>query len=139
MRKIASVSNGKNRNLSLAVLNDTLSTMLNRKFVCEMFTPGGLSTQATLKSLMEKIVHGSIMRLGQESLDKLFDLMIMSVKLQVFSVTQASSLLTMTQTHIASWTSLTNDPETLLRIQHMQGLVTNVIPHNSEIKLKQIY
>lgn len=100
-----------------------------------MLTPGGLCTQATLKSLMEKIVHGSIMRLSQESLDKLFDLMIMSVKFQVFSATHTSSLLDMTLTHIKSWTLLTNDPETLMKIQHVQGLLINVISSNDPLCL----
>ena len=101
--------------------------MLNRKFVGEMFTAGDMWTQATLKSLMEKIVQASIMRLGQESLDKLFDLMIMSVKFQVFSATHPSSLLDLTLTHVRSWTRLIDDPETLLKIQHVQGLLISVM------------
>lgn len=101
--------------------------MLNHKFVSEMFSPGGLCTQGTLKSLIEKIVHGSIMRLGPESLDKLFDLMIMSVKFQFFSATHTSSLLNLTLTHIKSWTLITNDPETIMKIQHIHGALMNVI------------
>lgn len=101
--------------------------MLNRQFIADMFRPGGqLSPPSSMKALLEKVVHASIMRLGQESLDKLFDLMFMAVKFQLFSAPVPSQLLFITLVHVESWTLMTQDPEIIFLIQNVQNLLINV-------------
>ena len=51
------------------------------------------------RSLIEKIVHCSIMKLNENSMTKLVDLMLMGFKLQVINCTQASEIYDITQNH----------------------------------------
>lgn len=102
--------------------------MLNRQFIGDMFRPGQLSPPSAMKALLEKIVHSSIMRLGQDSLDKLFDLVFMAVKFQLFSAPDPTHLLDITQVHVESWKLMTNNPEIILQIQNAQNLLIDVTP-----------
>lgn len=108
---------------SAKVLNDLLSMMLDRQYLNGIFRSDRLNSPSMLKSLMENIVHSSVMRLGQDSLDKLYDLMAMSVKFQFVSAPDAQSLLAITTTHVDSWMQLTEDPETMLQIQFSKDLL----------------
>lgn len=109
------------------VLNDLLSMMLDRQYLNGIFRSDRLNSPSMLKSLMENIVHSSVMRLGQDSLDKLYDLMAMSVKFQFVSAPDAQSLLAITTNHVDSWMQLTEDPETMLQIQFSKDLLLTVL------------
>lgn len=101
--------------------------MLDRQYLNGIFRSDRLNSPSMLKSLMENIVHSSVMRLGQDSLDKLYDLMAMSVKFQFVSAPDAQSLLAITTTHVDSWMQLTEDPETMLQIQFSKDLLLTVL------------
>ena len=66
------------------------------------------------------------MRLGQDSLDKLYDLMAMSIKFQFMSAPDAQSLFAITINHVDSWMQLTEDPEIMLQIQYSKDLLITV-------------
>lgn len=100
--------------------------MLNRRFINELFEKSQLISQATTKTLIEKIVHTSIMRLNQDSMDKLYDLMTMAIKYQFFTCPEPSDMFEITKIHIDNWVYLTTDPEILLQIQHAQALFVTV-------------
>jgi hypothetical protein len=100
--------------------------MLNRQFLSGIFRPERLNSTSAMKSLMENIVHSSIMRLGQDSLDKLYDLMAMSTKFQFVSAPDAQSLFAITKNHVDSWMQLTEDPEIMLQIQYSKDLLMTV-------------
>lgn len=108
-------------------MNELLSTMLKRQYLNGIFRPGRISPPLVMKDLIESIVHSSIMRLGQDSLDKLYDLMIMAVKYQIITAYDTESLLSLTITHVESWTRLTADPEILLQIQYAKDLLITVV------------
>ena len=99
---------------------------MNRKFIKEMFVPGPLLSHSAMKAQMERIVHSSIIRLNRESMDKLYDLIIMAIKYQIFSIVEAPLLLKMTTIHINSWNSMTDDPEIILHIHFLTSLMTHV-------------
>lgn len=109
------------------MLNELLTTMLKRQYLNGIFRPGRMSPPLVMKDLIENIVHASIMRLGQDSLDKLYELMIMAVKYQIISACDSESLFKLTITHVESWTRLTADPEIMLQIQYAKDLLTTVI------------
>lgn len=100
--------------------------MLNRQFLSGVFRPERLNSTSTMKNLMENIVHSSIMRLGQDSLDKLYELMAMSIKFQFMSAPDAQSLFAITINHVDSWMQLTQDPEIMLQIQYSKDLLITV-------------
>ena len=99
--------------------------MLNRKFVSDMFQPNPMWNASAVKSLMEKIVHASIMRLGHQSFEKLYDLMVMAFKYQLFSATCPQALMVITNKHLENLKPMTDDPEIILHIHYLQGLVTS--------------
>lgn len=110
------------------MLNDLLSAMLKRQYVSGIFRPGKLHPQSAMKDLIESIVHASIMRLGQDSLDKLYELIVMSIKYQIFSACDPQLMLSMTVNHVESWTELTTDPEIMLQIQYAKDTLLAVFP-----------
>ncbi len=76
--------------------------MFNSKLISEVFKPHNTITFALLRSVFEKLAHSSIMRLNEQSMNKLFDLMVMVVKYQLVSCSKPSDLLLITDNHLAS-------------------------------------
>lgn len=82
------------------MLQDVLRTTFHESFLTELFKPQRMYSVANVKVVFEKLAHSSIMRLNRTSMDKLFDLMLMGLKLQVLSCRQPQQLLEITLTHL---------------------------------------
>ncbi|KAJ9577112.1 hypothetical protein L9F63_006320 [Diploptera punctata] len=82
------------------VLNDIVGIMLNERFLVQLFKPQTVYNKAALRKLFEDLAHASIMRLDKESMDKLYDLMIMAFKYQVVMVRQPLELIHITLNHL---------------------------------------
>lgn len=69
------------------VLNDVINTMFNTKFINELLHNNKTTIYniTTVRSIYDRIVHSSIMRLNTSSMDKLYDLMSMAVKYQIMN------------------------------------------------------
>jgi hypothetical protein len=52
------------------VLHDIVATMLNERFVEELFKPQKLSNKHALRTLFDNLAHVSIMRLNRTSMNK---------------------------------------------------------------------
>jgi hypothetical protein len=52
------------------VLGDVLRTMFSPKFVEELFRPQEVYTNAATRQIFDKLAHTSIMRLNENSMDK---------------------------------------------------------------------
>ena len=68
----------------------------------EVFKPHHKITFSLLRSIFEKLAHSSIMRLNEQSMNKLFDLMVMVVKYQLQECAKVSDLITITDNHLLS-------------------------------------
>ena len=66
----------------------------------ELFKPQEIYNKAALKSLFHDLAHASIMRLNDTSMGKLYDLMTMVFKWQIFSVTNPKELILVTLNHL---------------------------------------
>ena len=53
-----------------------------------------------MRELLEKVVHCSIMKLNETSMNKLFDLTYMGVKLQIFNSQSPTDLFLITLNHL---------------------------------------
>ena len=93
-------------------------TMFTPALVEELMKPQDLYTIPSIRLLFDRIVHSSIMRLNEQSMDKLYDLILMGIKYQVFSCIEVSDLLTVTQTHIDTAVAMCTDELTQHMIQH---------------------
>ncbi|XP_049800809.1 protein OSCP1 isoform X1 [Schistocerca nitens] len=89
---------------SVKVLTDIVSVMLNERFLQELFKPQEIYNKQALKKLFEDLAHASIMRLNTASMDKLYDLMTMVFKYQVFMASHPHDLILITLNHLdAIW------------------------------------
>jgi hypothetical protein len=62
------------------VLVEILKFMLSKTFLEELFKPQANHPYAATKTLFTKLAHSSVMKLNENSMSKLYDLMVMGVK-----------------------------------------------------------
>ncbi|MXQ80458.1 hypothetical protein E5288_WYG006145 [Bos mutus] len=96
------------------VMNDIISTMFNQKFMDELFKPQELYSKKALRTVYDRLAHASIMRLNQASMDKLYDLMTMAFKYQVFLCPRPKDVLLVTLNHLDAIKGLIQDSPTIL-------------------------
>ncbi|KRX45961.1 Protein OSCP1, partial [Trichinella murrelli] len=82
------------------VMNEIVAAIFCSRFLEQLFEPQELPSQPSMRLLFEKLAHSSIMRLGGNSLDKLYDLMTMMFKYQVQSCASPRHLLVITMNHL---------------------------------------
>ncbi|XP_039183472.1 protein OSCP1 isoform X3 [Crotalus tigris] len=83
-----------------SVMNDIIGGIFNKNFMDELFKPQELYSRKALRTVFERLVHASIMRLNAPSMDKLYDLMTMAFKYQVLLCPRPKDLLLITFNHL---------------------------------------
>ncbi|CAF3780596.1 unnamed protein product [Adineta steineri] len=91
---------------SVKVVNDVVSAMFETKFLEQILRPQELYPNKYVKHIFEKLAHSSIMRLNEASMDKLYDLMTMSVKYQIMLCPSAADMMKVTYNHVNSMRKL---------------------------------
>ncbi|XP_077599829.1 protein OSCP1a isoform X2 [Stigmatopora nigra] len=84
------------------VMNDIIATMYSKGFMDELLKPQPLYSHRTMKVVLTRLAHVSIMKLNPVSMDKLYELMLMAFKYQVFHCPRPKDLLLITYNHIDS-------------------------------------
>ncbi|TKS88178.1 Protein OSCP1 [Collichthys lucidus] len=82
------------------VMNDIIRTMFSKPFMDELLKPHQLYSHRTVKTVLTRLAHASIMRLNPASIDRLYELMIMAFKYQVFLCPRPKDLLLISYNHI---------------------------------------
>lgn len=82
------------------VLQEILKFMFNKAFLEELFKPQERHSYTATKHLFTKLAHSSVMKLNENSMSKLFDLMVMGVKFQIISTTIPEELYHLTLKHL---------------------------------------
>ncbi|XP_075995586.1 protein OSCP1a [Genypterus blacodes] len=82
------------------VLNDIIGAIFSKAFMDELLKPQLLYSHNTLKVVLTRLAHASIMRLNSASMDRLYELMIMAFKYQIFLCPRPKDLLLITYNHI---------------------------------------
>lgn len=100
------------------VLVDITGAVFNASLVREVFRPHNAITFAILRSIFEKLAHSSIMRLNEPSMSKLFDLMVMVFKYQVFACPKPSDLLAISDNHLGSVEQMVTSNEKIRKTVH---------------------
>lgn len=85
---------------SQKVLQEILKFMFNKSFLDELFKPQERHSYTATKHLFTKLAHSSVMKLNENSMSKLFDLMVMGVKFQIISTTIPEELYHLTMKHL---------------------------------------
>ncbi|TNN57384.1 Protein OSCP1 [Liparis tanakae] len=74
--------------------------MFSKDFMDELLKPQQLYSHRTLKTVLSRLAHASIMRLSLASMDRLYELMVMAFKYQVFLCPRPKDLLLITYNHM---------------------------------------
>ncbi|KAM4539896.1 protein OSCP1a [Odontesthes bonariensis] len=82
------------------VMNDIVGTMFGKAFMDELLKPQQLYSHRTMKTVLTRLAHTSIMRLNPASMERLYELMVMAFKYQVFLCPRPKDLLLISYTHI---------------------------------------
>ncbi|EFO83709.1 hypothetical protein CRE_02882 [Caenorhabditis remanei] len=90
----------EDREKSDKVVKEIMLGFLAKQTLDEVFKGHGTPTRAGLKMFFEKVAHCSIMRLNENSMDKLFDLMMMSYKFALMKMTMPEQIMTITVNHL---------------------------------------
>ncbi|XP_055013560.1 protein OSCP1-like [Boleophthalmus pectinirostris] len=100
------------------VLNDIVGTLFSKAFLDELFKPQQLYSHRTMKTVLSRLAQGSIMRLNPASMDRLYELMVMGLKYQVWLCPRPKDLLLISYNHLDSTKKLVQDTPTILNQVH---------------------
>eukprot|EP00118_Oscarella_pearsei_P007549 m.37418 g.37418 ORF g.37418 m.37418 type:complete len:385 (+) comp32376_c0_seq4:45-1199(+) len=84
------------------VRQEIIGMMVNQRFIEELFKSQVMYPKRSMKTMFDRLAHASIMRLNSSSMDKLYDLMTMAFKYQVYMCPRPSDLLLVTLNHLDS-------------------------------------
>jgi hypothetical protein len=85
---------------AIKVINDVACSLFDDKFIFKINAPQEIGKLTSIKQLFDKLAHSSIMKLNSTSMAKLFDLMLMSLKLQTLRVRYPEELAQMSTNHL---------------------------------------
>ena len=88
-----------NTEKSTRVIKDIGNVLFNKKFQTELYIHKKPYFHQEIKSIFESFVHASIMRLNTTSMNKLFELMLMTLKLQILRTRYPEEIYQITLNH----------------------------------------
>jgi hypothetical protein len=89
-------------NKSSQVIHDVVATLFNEKCLTEMLKHDKIHTHQQVRKFFEKLAHSSIMRLNSTSMSKLFELMLMTFKLELIRTRYPEEIYQITLNHLES-------------------------------------
>jgi hypothetical protein len=93
--KAQSISHEK----SIRVIKDIGNLLYNKKFQNDLYIHKKPNRHQEVKSIFESLAHSSIMRLNATSMNKLFELMLMTLKLQILRTRYPEEIYQITLNH----------------------------------------
>jgi len=106
------------------VMHDILATMLNKRFMEELFKPQDAYSRKAMRTVFDRLAHASIMRLNSASMDKLYDLMTMALKYQVSLSKHPQDVLMVTLNHMDSIKEYSQgNPQILEQVNYVYSLI----------------
>ncbi|XP_057684098.1 protein OSCP1a [Corythoichthys intestinalis] len=96
------------------VMNDIIGTMFSKAFMDELLKPQPMYSHRTMKVVLTRLAHVSIMKLNPVSMDKLYELILMAFKYQVFHCPRPKDLLLISYNHIDSIRQFVKDTPAIL-------------------------
>jgi hypothetical protein len=105
--------------------------MLDEKCLIELFKYQPLYSKKSLRGVFDRLAQSSIMKLNTESMDKLYDLMLMAVKYQVVLSRRPEEIVLSTLIHLDGMRDLTSGS-----LEHM-GMVAITHKKLREVSISQ--
>uniref|UniRef100_A0A3B3UJK9 Organic solute carrier partner 1a n=1 Tax=Poecilia latipinna TaxID=48699 RepID=A0A3B3UJK9_9TELE len=88
--------------------------MFSKSFMDELLKPQQLYSHRTMKTVLTRLAHSSIMRLNPASMDRLYELMIMAFKYQVLLSPRPRDLLLISYNHLDAARAFVRDTPAVL-------------------------
>ncbi|XP_015257553.1 PREDICTED: protein OSCP1-like [Cyprinodon variegatus] len=111
--------------------------MFSKSFMDELLKPQQLYSHRTMKTVLTRLAHASIMRLNPASMDRLYELMIMAFKYQLFLCPRPRDLLLISYNHIDSIREMVRDtPVVLNQVNETHRKIIEVYSGLSEGELQ---
>lgn len=110
----------------IAVIDDVTAALLNPKILSTMFEESPVMELSQLRSTLECVALSSIMKLDKNSMDKLFDLMIMMVKYQLAAATGPREVVLIVLNHIDAMRDMVNDANAQKCVSLVHQMVVDV-------------
>eukprot|EP00727_Mastigamoeba_balamuthi_P005243 m51a1_g14717 hypothetical protein (528) ;mRNA; f:173447-175263 len=93
------------------VLADVMRPLGGERFQNELFKPSTIEPARVVRNIFHKLCHSSIMRLDDQSMEKMYELMLMAFKYQAMSVRGGRDLERVTLNHLDEMASMVpHDP-----------------------------
>ena len=108
------------------VLDEIARALLDEVFIHEIFKPQPLYHKEELYLLFRDTAHASIIKLNDTSMGKLFELMTMVFKYQLYSVRQPRDILLITLNHLSSLRNLVVSPNVFKQVDSVYYLLMKV-------------
>lgn len=87
---------------AVLVLHEVIDAILSEKFFAELMKEKEIYNVEQTKQILIKLAHASIMKLNQNSMTKLLELISVSFKMQLMSMEDPTELLQITLRHLNS-------------------------------------
>lgn len=115
------------------------TALLNPKLLSPIFEESPLIGVSQLRTTLESVALSSIMKLDKNSMDKLFDLMIMMVKYQLKSATGPREVILITLNHIDAMRDMVSDANAQKCVAMVHQMIVNVsiIAYSANIQLNK--
>ena len=95
------------------VRSDVIRHLFSEDFIRELMQPQALYSMTSTRQVFDKIAQSSIMKLQTSSMNKLFDLMLMGVKMQILNLTYPEQLVKLCLNHVEELSQLTSAKDCL--------------------------
>ncbi|XP_041867217.1 protein OSCP1-like [Melanotaenia boesemani] len=115
------------------VMKDIVGTMFSKVFMDELLKAQQLYSHRTMKTVLTRLAHASIMRLNPASMDRLYELMVMAFKHQVLLCPRPRDLLLISYNHIDTIREFVKDSPALVnQVDDTHRKIIEVYSHLSE-------
>lgn len=123
---------------SQKVINDLIMALFNPVLINKIFEKQPSPSKVELKQLLMELAHSSIMKLNEQSMDKLFNLMLMVNKYQLVMCRNPSEFVVVTGNHLTSLRKMTNSNACCGLIDSTKSLFDCTFQNETPFKLHLI-
>ena len=117
---------------SSKVLHDVIRTMYNKNFINALFDPQMVYSNESVRQVFDRLAHSSIMRLNENSMDKLYDLMSLGFKYQILRCFGPEQFIDITLNHLENLYGMVTAQDVIALLDNAKALVNETYSNMSQ-------
>ena len=114
------------------MLHDVIRTMYNKNFINALFDPQMVYSNESVRQVFDRLAHSSIMRLNENSMDKLYDLMSLGFKYQILRCFGPEQFVDITLNHLKNLYGMVTDQGVIALLDNAKSLVNETYSNMSQ-------